>query len=170
METELSGTYTILIVVFLAILFIAIGIGLIILHRRQKRKAEESASWLETIGIVNESKVQQGTNVMMSNDEDNDGTPVFIPEISFTYQVAGLDYTSNRLTFGGKKSFSKRDNAEKVTALYPVGSQLPVYYDPKNPKEAVVDRTTKISSMILIFGIMFVIIGLVTILIGVLVI
>jgi hypothetical protein len=170
METQLSGTYTILIVVFLALLFITIGVVLIILHRRQKRKAEESESWLETIGTVNESKVAQGTNVLMSNDEDNEGTPVFSPEISYIYQVAGLEYTSNRLTFGGKKSYSKRANAEKVTALYPVGSQLPVYYDPKNPKEAVVDRTAKISNMLLIFGIMFIIIGLVTVLIGALVI
>ena len=170
METELSGTYVVLIVVFLAILFIALGIGLIILHRRQKRKAEESASWSETIGTVTESRVEQSTNVLMSNDEDNEGTPVFSPEISYTYQVAGLEYTSKRLTFGGKKSFSKRDNAEKVTALYPVYSQLPVFYDPKNPKEAVIDRTSKISNMILIFGILFIIIGLVTILIGVLVI
>ena len=169
METQLSGTYVILIVVFLALLFIAIGVVLIILHRRQKRKTEESASWLETIGIVKESKVKQGTNVLMSSDEDSEGTPVFFPEISYTYQVSGMEYSSNRLTFGGKKSFSKRDYAEKVTSLYPVGSQLPVYYDPKNPKEAVVDRTAKISNMVLIFGIMFIIIGLVTALIGALV-
>jgi len=170
METQLSGAYIILIVVFLTVLFIAIGVVLIILHRRQKRKAEESTSWSETIGTVHESKVKQGTNVLMSDDEDREGTPVFFPEISYTYQVGGMEFTSNRLTFGGKKSFSKRENAEKVTSLYPVGSQLPVYYDPKYPKEAVVDRTAKISNMLLIFGIMFVIIGLVTFLIGALVI
>ena len=170
METQLSGTYTILIVGFLALLFISIGVVLIFVHRRQKRKAEASASWLEILGTVKESEVQQGTSVLMSNDEDGEGTPVFTPEISYTYQVAGLEYTSNRLSFGGKKSFSKRENAEKVTSLYPIGLKLPVYYDPKNPKEAVVDRTAKISNMVLILGIMFIFIGLVTILIGALVI
>lgn len=170
METQLSGTYTILIVVFLALLFITIGVVLIFVHRRQKRKAEASASWLETMGTVKESDVKQGTNVLMSNDEDGEGTPVFTSEISYTYQVAGMEFTSNRLTFGGKKSFSKQVDAEKVTLLYPVGSQLLVYYDPKNPKEAVIDRIAKISNMVLIFGIMFVIIGLLTILIGTLVI
>ena len=99
METQLPQTATFLIVGFLAVLFITIGIVLIILHRRNKRKAEESMSWLETTGTVNESKVVQGSNVLMSNDEDGESTPVFFPEISYTYQVAGLEYTSKRLVF-----------------------------------------------------------------------
>jgi hypothetical protein len=170
METQLSETSTFLIVGFLALLFITIGVVLINLHRRNKRKAEESMSWLETIGTVNESKVMQGSNVFMSDDEDGQSSPVFFPEISYTYQVAGLDYTSKRLTFAGVKSFSKRENAEKAASLYPVGAQLPVYYDPKNPKEAVLDRTAKRSNMILTFGILFIITGLATVLIGALVI
>jgi hypothetical protein len=169
-ETQLTETSTFLIVGFLALLFISIGVVLIILHRRNKRKAAESAAWLESIGTVNESKVMQGSNMLMSDDEGDESTPVFFPEISYTYQVAGLEYTSKRLTFGGIKSFSKRENAEEAASLYPVGAQLPVYYDPKNPKEAVLDRTAKRSNMVLTFGILFIIIGLATVLIGALVI
>ena len=166
METQLPQTATFLIVGFLALLFITIGVVLILLHRRNKRKAEESMSWLETSGTVNESKVVQGSNMLMSNDEDGESTPVFFPEISYTYQVAGLEYTSKRLTFAGTNSYSKRENAEKAASFYPVGTQLHVYYDPKNPKEAVVDRTAKISKMVLTFGILFIIIGLITVLVG----
>ena len=168
METQISETYTFLIVGFLAVLFITIGVVLIILHRHNKRKAEESMSWLETIGTVIESKVDQGSNVLMS-DDDGETTPVFLPEISYTYQVAGLEYTSKRLSFTGTKSFSKRENAEEAASHYPVGAQLPVYYNPKNPKEAVSDRTAKRSNMILTFGILFLIIGIATVIIGVLV-
>ena len=166
METQLSDTSTFLIAGFLALLFLAIGVVLIILHRRNIRKAEESMSWLETTGTINESKVVQGSNVLMSNDEDGESAPVFFPEISYTYRVAGLEYTSKRLTFAGVKSFSKRENAEKAASLYPVGTQIPIYYDPKNPKEAVVDRTAKKSNILLTFGILFIIIGLATVLIG----
>src|SRR4030042_6879553 len=150
METQLTETTTFLIVGLLTLLFIGIGALLIILDRRSKRKAEESMSWLETTGTVNESKVVQGSNMLMSNDEDGESTPVFFPEISYAYQVAGLDYTSKRLTFAGTKSYSKRENAKKAASLYPVGTQLHVYYDPKNPKQAVVDRTAKVSKMVLI--------------------
>jgi hypothetical protein len=165
METQLSETSAFLIAGFLALLFITIGVVLIILHRRNKRKAEESMSWLETIGTVNESKVTQGSNILMSDDE-GESTPVFLPEISYTYQVAGLEYTSKRLSFAGIKSYSKREKAEEAASHYPVGAQLPVYYDPKNPKEAVVDRSTKSSNMLLTLGIMFLIIGLATVIIG----
>ncbi len=166
METQLTDTSTFLIAGFLALLFLAIGVVLIILHRRNIRKAEESISWLETTGTINESKVVQGSNVLMNNDEDGESAPVFYPEISYTYRVAGLEYTSKRLTFAGVKSFSKQENAEKAASFYPVGTQMPIYYDPKNPKEAVVDKTAKKSNILLTFGILFIIIGLATVLIG----
>jgi hypothetical protein len=166
MESQLSGPFALLIVGFLALLFIAIGVGLIFLHRRYLRQAEASMSWPEATGTVTVSKVVQGSNVLMSNDNDGESTPVFSPEISYTYQVAGLSYSSKRLSFGSVKSFSKRENAEKAAAVYPVGKQLTIYYDPKNPKEAVADRTAKKSNLMLIFGILFIIIGLATILIG----
>ena len=166
METQSTGMIAYLIIGFLTVLFIALGIMFVILDRRNKRKADESLTWLETTGTVSESKVVQGSNVLMSNDEDGESTPVFFPEISYTYRVAGLEYTSKRLTFAGVKSFSKRENAEKAASLYPVGTQIPIYYDPKNPKEALVDRTAKKSNIFLTFGILFIILGLATVLIG----
>ena len=166
METQLTETTTFLIVGLLTLLFIGIGALLIILDRRSKRKAEESMSWLETIGTVIESKVEQGSNVLMSNDEDGESAPVFLPEISYSYKVDGLENTSKRLSFAGIKSYSKRENAEKAASLYPVGAQLPVFYDPKNPKEAVLDRTAKRSNMLITFGILFIILGIATVLIG----
>jgi len=169
-ETQLSETSTFLIAGFLALLFIAIGVALIFLHRRNIRKAEESMSWLETTGTVNGSEVMQGSNVLLSNDEDGESTPVFFPEIRYSYQVAGLEYTSKRLSFAGVKSFSKREKAEEAASHYPVGTQLPIYYDPKNPKEAVVDRSAKKSNIVLTLGIMFIIFGLATVFIGAIVI
>jgi hypothetical protein len=169
MTTQSSSTITILIVVFLSVLFIAIGIGLIFLHRRNKRKTEESLSWPATIGTVSESTVKQGSSVLMSSDENGESSPVYTAEVSYSYQVGGVEYTSKRVTFGGSKSYSKRESAEKEAALYPVGTQLTVYYNPKNPKEAVLDRTAKGSNMVLGMGIMFIIIGLITMSVGVLV-
>ncbi|NJD61017.1 MAG: hypothetical protein C3F13_01220 [Anaerolineales bacterium] len=166
METQSSGTAAILIVIFLTVLFIAIGVILIFVHRLNKRKAEESTRWLATTGAIKESRVKQGSSMLMSSDEDGESTPVYTPEISYTYQVAGVEYASKRISFGGTKSYSKPENAEKDVALYPVGKEMTVYYDPKNPKEAVLDRTAKISNMILIMGIMFIIIGVVTVVVG----
>jgi hypothetical protein len=100
------------------------------------------------------------------SDDEGESTPVFLPEISYTYQVSGAEFTSKRMTYAGTKSYSKRENAEEAVALYPIGTQLMVYYDTKNPKEAVVDRTAKRSNMMLIFGIMFIFVGLVTFLVG----
>jgi len=170
METQSTGMIAYLIIGFLTVLFIALGIMFVILDRRNKRKADESLTWLETTGTVSESKVVQGSNMLMSADEDGESTPVFSPEVHYTYQVAGMEYTSKRLSFAGVKSFSKPEKAEQALSQYPIGTQLHVYYDPKNPKEAVVDRTAKRSKMMLIMGIMFIIIGIVTLIIGALII
>jgi hypothetical protein len=166
METQLSETTTFLIVGLLTLMFIGIGAVLIILDRRIKRKTEESMSWLETVGTVRESKVVQGSNMLMSGDENGESAPVFLPEISYSYKVDGLEYTSKRLSFAGVKSYSKRENAVKAALVYPVGAQLPVFYDPKKPQEAVLDRTAKRSILIITFGILFIVLGIATVLIG----
>ncbi len=169
MVTQSSSTITILITGFLTVLFFGIGVGLIFLHRRNKRKTEESLSWPETIGTVSESTIKQGSNVLGSSDEDGESSPVFTAEISYSYQVGGAEYASKRVAFGGSRSYSKRESAEKEAVRYPEGTRLPVYYDPKNPKEAVLDRTVKGSNMVFVMGIMFIIIGLITLVVGVLV-
>lgn len=58
--------------------------------------------------------------------------------VSYRYSVAGRDYSGDRIAFGGEASGPK-GRAERTVAAYPVGSPVPVFYDPARPESAVLE-------------------------------
>ncbi len=72
----------------------------------------------------------------------------------------GVRYTNDRIFFGefgsGIKSFIKR-----ITDKYPVGKEVFVYYNPKNPPDAVLEKGVKAIILIpVITGIIFLLVGI----------
>jgi len=63
----------------------------------------------------------------------------YIPDIQFDNVVGGAKYSSNQRALGGKEGFNSRDAADAVVEKYPVGHMVTVYYDPEDPKEAVLE-------------------------------
>lgn len=61
-------------------------------------------------------------------------------EIVYRYEVDGHTYRSSRFSFSGDwKETGDRSMAKEREARYPEGSSVTVFYDPENPKEAVID-------------------------------
>jgi hypothetical protein len=62
------------------------------------------------------------------------------PAIRYSYEVGGKRYTSRRYsysyTFHNTRSF-----VEEAVAKYPAGATVTAYYNPDNPKAAVLDNT-----------------------------
>jgi hypothetical protein len=56
--------------------------------------------------------------------------------------VNGTGYSSSRIQFGTPTTYYRKSSAEAALNHYPVDSHLTVYYDPENPAEAVLDRTS----------------------------
>jgi Protein of unknown function (DUF3592) len=108
--------------------FIAIVIGVcsgaylvwsLIVQRGSKR-------WLQTTGEMLESNVE----------EDSDG---WRPRVRYSYVVQGKRYANERLYFHLSNSSTERA-ATKHLSPYPVGKTVPVYYNPRHPEDAVLDR------------------------------
>jgi hypothetical protein len=57
--------------------------------------------------------------------------------VQYSYEVKGERYEGNRITPGLQWGGT---GAEKVIDRYPVGARVTVYYDPKNPSEALLER------------------------------
>jgi len=161
-----ANTLTILLIGSFVILFSGIGILLILLHQRNKKKASESLSWPVTTGTVIESKVRVGENVFSSDDALDESQPVYSADISYAYQVNGVEYTSDRISFAGKSSYSKAEKAEVISAKYPEGSRVSVFYNPEKHQEAVLEQTAKGSGVFLIAGFVFLGIGLIALVVG----
>lgn len=164
------NTLGLVLITAFVVLFSGIGIILILLHQRNKKKAHESLSWPETTGTIIKSKVAVGESVFSSGDDDGgQSQPMYSAEITYNYQVGDMLYTSERISFAGKTSYSKPDKAEAVTRQYPEGSTVRVFYDPEKREVAVLERSAKGSGALLVAGIIFLSIGLISLIVGVII-
>ena len=101
-------------------------------------KGWDSKSWSSTNGTIVSSKVKTITTRSTSTST----TPRkkrtrYFPEIHYKYQVDGKEYSGDRLAFG----FSNRpkEESKNIVERYPAGAHVPVYYDPDNPEESVLE-------------------------------
>lgn len=60
------------------------------------------------------------------------------PNIYYEFEVDGIRYTSNRISFG-LSAYGDEDRAQRMVALYPPGKSVPIRYNPKNPAVAVLE-------------------------------
>lgn len=59
--------------------------------------------------------------------------------VKYTYQVGGQTYAGDRIGFGATQTFSMF--AKDLAGQYRAGQKVDVYYDPANPKDAVLQRS-----------------------------
>jgi hypothetical protein len=85
-----------------------------------------SKRWLTTTGEILESNLEQ----------DSDG---WCPNVRYVYAVDRKHYANGRLYFFLSNGSTQRD-AKKHLLPYPVGKTVSVYYNPRKPEDAVLDR------------------------------
>ena len=113
------------IIVF--VLFILNAIFLAIIYFMRKKMAEVS-QWPSAMGVVQMSTIDR-----RSSDDGYTDYPV----VQYSYQVNGQAYQSSKLAPGPEVGGS---GARGVIAKYPAGAQVMVFYNPKNPSDAVIER------------------------------
>lgn len=105
--------------------------------------ANAAKDWPSVPGKITTSRVSY---------ERIDGDTNETPFVVYVYEVDGKTYEAGSISPG----ILTLSNAEKVVARYPVGSAVTVYYNPKNPSQAVLEKNSQaqIGGMcgVLIFG------------------
>jgi hypothetical protein len=94
---------------------------------------QQSKSWVKTAGKILESSV-----------DFNSMRKTYRLIVRYTYVVKEQQYISDRFDFYGHKYTSERAAMAKLLP-YSVGSKLAVYYDPKKPQNAVLNRHVPLS-------------------------
>lgn len=67
------------------------------------------------------------------------------PHIAYTYIVEGKEYKGKRISiyesfsYSGSSANAANKASEKFLLRYPVGSMVPVHYNPKNPSDAILE-------------------------------
>jgi hypothetical protein len=110
------------------VISVVAGAFLMGLALRNAAKGIASRGWTQTSGTI------LRTFVLVETDPE--GSKGFTPSIEFEYVVEGNRYKGSRLRYGQVGS-SKRELAERTIAAYPLGTSVPVFFDPRNPKDSV---------------------------------
>ncbi len=161
MNNLMPALFSFLCIGFFAIIILGLGILIVVKNQKNQKRAGTSSSWPSTQGKIIKAEVYEGESIP---DEFGQSKTIFYPQVKYEYQVQGIMYTGQKLSFGGSETFANyQDATGRIAALTP-GSLVHVYYDPSNPDKAVLDRIAKKTSMGIILGSVFIALGLCAIL------
>lgn len=115
-------------------IFAAVMIGALILAATVKmREVKGAQSWSTTIGRVTRSDVR----AQKRRDMDNRERTQSIPAVEYEYTVNGKRFTGARISLAETIPESE---IESILNRYPLGKEVTVYYNPANPRQAVLER------------------------------
>jgi hypothetical protein len=126
-------------------------IGAAINQYMKAKKAEKT--WLTVPGAVLNSEVK----ISRHHGSKGRTTVTYEPTVSYQYKIKNQSYNGNHIGFG-TTTYSK-GKAEKIIALYPMGSPVTVHYDPADPSQAVLETKAKAGVTFLALGIILIVLG-----------
>lgn len=115
-----------------ASVLLALGIGFTMWSAQIVANAYAVRFWPTTQGEVTASEL---VSVVEPSDVS---TMMHTARVEYAYAVGSNSYTGSRVTFADHSSSSHGEMAG-VLARYPVGSQVPVRYDPDDPGSAILE-------------------------------
>jgi hypothetical protein len=109
----------------------------------------QTYQWSSTEGVITSSSLGGSTG----------GKPLYWPQIKYRFYISGREYASNRYSIAETFSYAKQRPYE-IVEKHQVGSKTQVFYNPKAPSEAVIERFPWESPIPLFVGIVLFIFGL----------
>jgi hypothetical protein len=125
-----------------------IGAGLFALGWFQYRKVRASRGWPCTGGRIVSGRVETGVE---SGGDDGADTTSYYPALQYEYQVDGRTYRGNDIAFN-QRTYSSQKQAEAALRVYPEGVGVQVYYDPRQPGRAVLERKASAGTALMVIG------------------
>ncbi len=125
-----------------AIILLGIGIFLLAVPLQDFRIARRIRSWPAVQGVIRSSEIVQ---VPISANRKGNCRYTSLAVVKYNYSVEGQDFIGSRISFGNDSRRIR--NANAITAAYPVGKKVFVYYDPEIPIHSVLQRKIGIGSI-----------------------
>ena len=139
------GIISFIICLLIGIMFIANSISSI-------QKGSDSENWPSTTGYIISSNIVR---------HPSKHGYTYGANITYQYSINDHTYSSNRISYGDYSS-SDGEHANQLVTQYYVGRNVTVFYNPKNPSEAILEPgATFFSYMFLLAGILPIVIGII---------
>jgi hypothetical protein len=97
---------------------------------------------------MNEWRVTQG--IITKSNIKRSGT-TFSPDVQYQYSVLGTEHIGMNVTITPKQTF-KLKVVQDWTVQYPVGKKVDVFYNPKTPRMAVLEKGFSLKSALVLIG------------------
>lgn len=127
-----------------ALILLPVGLLILAVSLFLGRQQQASVGWPSVEGRV--------INTYLEEYRDAEQEVSYTPRIIYEYRLDGQTYTSQQIAFGIEQSYGSQNRAGDVLDEFPVGSPVTVYYDPDNPGNAVLDRSTGRNTFFIILG------------------
>lgn len=142
MSTEIQ----LMLLLFAPILLI--GAGLMFYGLRQRLRARASASWSSVQGKALSAEVKEQ---VVTSGKSRSRQTWYRPTVEYEYLVNGVRYQSNRIAFGNVSS-QNEEEAQRILDKIVKAGAVQVFYNPQNPKDAVLLNTGAPGSLGFILG------------------
>ncbi len=141
--------------VVFGLFFLVIGIGVTVLGVKDMCKAKASNSWPTASAKITKSEVDVKREGVGRSE-----TRTYSAEISFDYTVDGRKQSSSKVRIGSISKTNSKSRAQKTVDKYKVGSTAKAFYDPNDPKMAILEPGLSFYSVTAtIIGLVFSILG-----------
>jgi hypothetical protein len=100
----------------------------------------ESQNWPVTQGTIISSNLQR-----KPGGEEGD---YYHAQITYNFTVEGIVYTSSIVNIGEQGWSTARYYYERLVQKYSVGKTVSVYYNPKNPSQAVLETDLEFNTLV----------------------
>ncbi len=113
-----------------------LGLAFVVWISVTKHRGQGEANWPHADGNVTSAKV-----VTLERETPDGMVRSFTPVIHYAYSLRGIAYESQqRNSFpDNTATFLVAEKAQAVVDKYPLGSGVEVFYNPANPKQAVLE-------------------------------
>ena len=124
-QVEKGGSFTVFIMLLIA------GLILRYLSSDMMIKGEESLKWPKTTGVVIEAE--------LARSQDGKGLEMYSPRVNVKYNVNGNEYETSQINISPQYLTSNLTSVRNIIAKYSKGKNVDVYYNDKDPTEAVLE-------------------------------
>jgi hypothetical protein len=105
------------------------------------------SQWEQTDGVILEAELQQR---LLTHSEQGSRVRYHVA-LSYAYEVNGRHFTGRRIAYGAPANYSG-SKAAQYTKRYPPGQKVTVFYNPKAPDIAVLERNLEPHLMVYAFS------------------
>jgi hypothetical protein len=113
-------------------IFFLIGLAIALSGFMTYRKSNQAANWIPTQGKIKRSEVTHTTG----------GKTQYYAHIEYEYTAQGMNYSSNNVTLAQLMGITDtgQSAAQEKVKKFPIGSTVTVFYDPNDPRRAVLQK------------------------------